>query len=393
MFYRLLLLALAAMAATPARADLGTIDDVAAATLLFPHFEVNPTAPNGVNTILTVQNTSASAGVVSVTLWTDYGIPTAKFNLYLTGYDTETLDLRAVLNRAPPVTADAGDDPTDQISPKGPISQDINFPGFNSLVSGGGSYFPRSLIAAHTGQASDEYFGGLCGARNYGDGIARGYVTMDDYNNQNNLRPDQPGYFSDIGFRNIWTGSYMVLEPARGRVYTDGAVAVEASPNDPLVSTPGNLTFYSRFNGSNASDRREPLPTAWAGRYASGRTDVDTWRDPGVSLAPFACGGAPLGLPSGQRAVIGYDGNGAVVGTPAGNLFPFVAGTTLGSSLSLNQPLGWLFVNLNPSAGVIRQSWMTFRQIPSSAPTNGRMGYSVPGIQLGNAAFGADPAN
>ena len=41
-------------------------------------------------------------------------------------YDTETLNLRDVLNRAPPITADAGDDPTDQISPKGPISQDIN---------------------------------------------------------------------------------------------------------------------------------------------------------------------------------------------------------------------------------------------------------------------------
>lgn len=393
MLRRTLAALLLAFTATPAFADLGTIDEVAAATLLFPHFEVNPNSSTGVNTILTLQNTSASAGVVNVTLWTDYGLPTAHFNIYMTGYDTETLNLRDVLNRAPPITADAGDDPTDQISPKGPISQDINFPGINTLVSGGGSNFSNSLIAAHTGQASIDFFGGLCGGRNYGDGIARGYVTMDDMNVQTQLRPGNVGYFQDTGTRNIWLGSYYLLEPARGRVYADTAVAIEGSNSDPLVTTPGNLTFYARFNGMDASDKREPLPTAWAGRYASGRTDIDTWRDPGVVVAPFACGGAPVGLPSGQRAVIGYDAAGAVVGTPGGNLFPFVAGTTAGSALALNQPLGWLFTNLNPSAGVIRQSWMSFRQIPSAAPTNGRMGYSVPGIQLGNAAFGADPAN
>lgn len=384
-----------ALFAVPATAKLGTIDQVPAATLLYPYFEVDTTSPQGVNTVLTLQNTSASAGLVNVTLWTDYGLPTMHFLVYLTGFDAETFNMRDLLNRSVPLTADAGDDPQDQISPKGPISQDINFPGTTGFREFGGA-FSHNIIAAHTGQASIDYFGGMCGARNFGDGIARGYVTIDDVNGQIDSTPADPNYVVDaglLGARNIYAGSYVVLDPAHGRVYADGAVPVEASYADPLVTTPGNITFYGRFHGMNAGDKREPLPTAWAGRFATDRTDMDSWRDPGVPLAPFACGGAPAGLPSGQHFVTGYAADGSVTGSPVGNLFPFVEGKTAGSALGLVQSVGWLFVNLNQSAGVIRQSWLSFRQIPSAAPTNGRMGYSVPGIQLGNAAYGDDPTN
>ncbi|HBL30141.1 MAG TPA: hypothetical protein DD490_25165, partial [Acidobacteria bacterium] len=50
------------------------------------------------------------------------------WDVYLTGYDVQTVNLRDILvSGILPRTASAGQDPTNTISPKGPISQDINF--------------------------------------------------------------------------------------------------------------------------------------------------------------------------------------------------------------------------------------------------------------------------
>jgi hypothetical protein len=116
-------------------AAIGTIDVVPAATLLFPHFEVDTTTSNRVSTVITIQNASATAVLANVVLWTDYGIPTRRFSVYLTGYDQEIIDLSDVFNRNfTPRTATAGQDPTNTISPKGPLSQDINFASCRDLL-------------------------------------------------------------------------------------------------------------------------------------------------------------------------------------------------------------------------------------------------------------------
>jgi hypothetical protein len=119
-----------ALAAIPgaASAEIGVIDRVPAATLLLPHFEVDVDDPNGITTLLSINNASATAILAHVTLWTDQGIPTLAFDVYLTGFDVQTLNLRDVFNGILPVTADSGADPSDTISPQGPLSQDINRP-------------------------------------------------------------------------------------------------------------------------------------------------------------------------------------------------------------------------------------------------------------------------
>ena len=124
MLARLLALVALSFYSMTAAAVIGTIDQVPGSTLLFPHFEVDTSSPQGVNTLLTVQNASASATMVNVVLWTDYGLPTANFNVYLTGYDQQVIDLGLVFRRVLPRTASDGQDPTDTISPQGPISQD-----------------------------------------------------------------------------------------------------------------------------------------------------------------------------------------------------------------------------------------------------------------------------
>src|SRR6476659_2952750 len=122
----LLLLPLVAL---PAAAEICTIDDVPAATLLLPYFEVDLNSQNGVQTLFSINNASASAAVAHVTVWTDWSIPTLDFDVYLTGCDVQTINVRDLFNGFVPITADAGADPGDHISHKGPLSQDINFPG------------------------------------------------------------------------------------------------------------------------------------------------------------------------------------------------------------------------------------------------------------------------
>ena len=113
--------------ASSAMAKVGAFDDEPAATLLVPYFEVDLNSPTGRSTVVSVRATSGTAGLTHVTLWTDQGVPVFGFNLYLTGYDVQTFDVRDVLNGALPATASDGQDPQDTISHQGPISQDINF--------------------------------------------------------------------------------------------------------------------------------------------------------------------------------------------------------------------------------------------------------------------------
>jgi hypothetical protein len=403
-FFALLLLAV------PTIARIGTIDVVPAATVLYPWFEVDPANPNGVNTLLTLQNASATAILAHVTLWTDYGIPTATFNIYLTGYDVETIDMYAVLQRVPPRTASAGQDPTDTISPHGPMSQDINFASCTGLLPDvQDSVLAPQIIAAHRGQEASDYFGGagFCGGHNYGDGRARGFVTIDTVNNCTPRKPGAVGYFingggGDATNQNVMLGDYVILDRPNDRVLADNAVHLEAAPGvggtvsyppDPVTAV-GAYTFYSRFAASGGHDNREPLPTAWAGRYSVSRTTIGYWRDPGVKPVPFACGGAPPFAPIDQRQIRAFGADGNVVAVNAGARFPRVSGVTPASGasgLGLTSALGWTFLNLNLPTNVVQQSWVSFQHVPPAAAVNAPTAYSVPGIQLGNAASGDNP--
>src|SRR5262245_37247920 len=168
-----------------ASAEICTIDDVPAATLLLPYFEVDLTNPGGVTTLFSINNASASAGVAHVTLWTDQSIPTLDFDVYLTGFDVQTINLRDifVFGNLPRTAAAGPDTGSDSISPHGALSQDINFPGSSGPCAAPytnpvlDNFRLTNLRAAHTGNNAPGY-GGCLGA-NYGDNIARGYVTVD----------------------------------------------------------------------------------------------------------------------------------------------------------------------------------------------------------------------
>ena len=132
---RVLVGCLLAVLAAPSFAVIGTVDDVPAATLLLPYFEVDLDNPEGVTTLMSINNASATAVLAHVVLWTDLSVHVLDFNIYLTGYDVQTINLRDIWSNGDlPITASAGQDPGDTISPQGPSSQDINFASCNGML-------------------------------------------------------------------------------------------------------------------------------------------------------------------------------------------------------------------------------------------------------------------
>src|SRR4029079_6179623 len=113
---------------SPAAAKTCAVDVVPAATLLLPYFEVDLKSPAGRTTLMSINNMSDRATLAHVVLWTDLGVPTLAFDVYLTGYDVQTLNLRDLFPGSLPATADAPRDFGDTVSPKGALSEDTGFP-------------------------------------------------------------------------------------------------------------------------------------------------------------------------------------------------------------------------------------------------------------------------
>jgi hypothetical protein len=386
-----LVAAVAAADAGPVAAELvptaARVANEPAATLLLPYFEVE--LPKkiggkrpGITTLFSINNASATAVLAHVTIWSDLAVPVTAFNVYLTGYDVQVIDLFQVLNGHLPRTASAGQDPGDTSSPldgisnKGVISQDINFASCNGQLP-----YPDPLPvasiehmrAALTGNPS-ALVGNLCAGRNYGEKkpIARGFVTVDTVSFCTLRFPTDPGYFVSGGFgdatnQNVLWGDYQHLNPAKKVGRGDALVHIQASAVDPESSLPGEYTFYGKHVFWTAADNRQPLSTQFAGRFVnvpkhpvfSGGTSVIVWRDPKVQQGYFNCGATPAFFPLNQTQIVVFDEQEnpelpmlpPIPPFPASDIVPFPAATQIvkigGPAFPVTTPSGWIFFNLD----------------------------------------------
>jgi hypothetical protein len=342
----------------PAGAVIGTIDDVPASTLLLPYFEVDLADSHGVNTIFTVNLAGAIAVLARVTVWSDLSVPVLGFNVYLTGYDSQVVDMRQVLQGNLPRTASDGQDPNDTISPQGEFSQDINFASCFVLP------YPKipstqlkGIRAALTGKFSSVH-GGCAGLPS--GNIARGYVTVDTVNACTTLSPADPGYFGAGGAgtatnQNILWGDYVFVSRKEKTARGDTLVHIESSSTDPETTTSGQYTFYGRYVNWTAADNREPLATNFAVRYTDDEpfddgTRLVVWRDSKVVQGPFACDTRPAWFPLAQESILAFDEQENPWALAASSR-PFPAETQRVKVGSKQLPLpfdkGWLFLNLN----------------------------------------------
>ncbi|AKU92743.1 hypothetical protein AKJ08_3130 [Vulgatibacter incomptus] len=356
---------------------IGVSDVAPAATLLVPHFEVDTVDPNGVNTQIRLVNLFASAVLVHATLWTDYGLPTHRFNVYLTGYDSSLVDLRWLFQKGlVDLTASTGQDPNDGISPKGDYSQDMNFASCTGQLPPArlSAAAIEDLVSAHTGKASPLRFDGKCAGAPHGDATARGYVTFDTVNNCTQRVPGDVGYFGNGGIgdatnQNYLSGTYTIIDRNQKVSVADTLVHVQASSTDSATTTAGRPTFYGKFVSWDASDNREPLGTAWQARFinnvapsslfgafADGKTSFVVWRESPEVLSAFTCGSVPTGFPLPVREILEFDEQEQVTALSTNlGTFPLVSQRVAitDPSLAAAYASGFISVDLRAPVGAV----------------------------------------
>lgn len=317
-------------------AELCTIDAVPAATLLLPYFEADLEAEpgKGVDTLFSVNNASATPTIAHVSVWSDWSQPVMDFDIFLTGYDVQSVSMHRVLALGElPVTADEQSDqgqdddrvtdPTsscdgtvDSCSPHGENPEwDGSFTGAGIGVAGVADcidifpFFVNPLLngsrqaevqAKLTGAPID----GACFGADHGGNIARGYVTIDNANACSLLFAADPGYFSDgvdpgiASNQNQLWGDYFIVDPFNE--FSRGSQLVHIEAEDDFDGGDTGYTFYRRYSSISGSvDNREPLGTTWGVRYLAGggfdQTSLTVWRDATITdidASGFVCGTA-----------------------------------------------------------------------------------------------------
>jgi hypothetical protein len=385
----------------PAIAEICTIDAVPASTLLVHYFEVN--LAGGQTTLFSINNASAAPTLAHVTLWTDWSVPTIDFDVYLTGFDVQSFNLRDFFTTGLlPQTA-----PNNAFSNQGLFSlPHVVFPGCAGNLPIGN--LPPILIElitqAHTG-APVTFFGGLCAGQNYGDNVARGYVTVDQVEACSTLFPNSPGYFGPggvAGNNNILWGDVFYVDPTNNFAQGETAVHVESAPAGFFV--PGDYTFYGRYVAFTAVDQREPLGTTFGTRFLSGAvfdsgTDVVCWRDAKQNTTPRVCNtGPPPPMPLSQTQTVLFDEEeNPEVPPPPPPISPLPPNienvvcpletqrVTVGSAaLPTTFDFGWVYLNLNTSTGSVvdpfAQAWVS-----AIMSAEGRYSIGLDAIQFDSA--------
>jgi len=337
----------AALWCDTAMGKIGTIDAVPAATLLLPYFEVDLSSSTGPTTVFTVINGGAAPVIAHICLWTDRGVPTYNFDVTLTGYDVQPVNLRDLFEKN---------------------AAGIDFSGV-----------PDRVIYSHTGQPVDPNAQPAeCAGRDFGDNHARGYVTIDTTNTNTTLFPGDPGYFVSGGNGiainlNVLWGEYSYIDLDNNFAQGEQMVHIEASSSDALVTTNGNYTFYGGLVGGDASDNREPLNTAWSVPYKTGGmdsegTDIIYWRDPKepVTASEGLCFPSTGLFPLANAETVVFDDaeNAQVIQNSF--VFPAVCGRLRVGDPDLQPAFdsGWIYFETDyPSSGTLfgtrGQSWVT----------------------------------
>jgi len=279
-------------------------------TLLIPYFEVDPSSANGKTTLISVNNGVDRPVLVRVVVWTDWGIPTLAFDIFLAEHDIQTINLRDMFNGHLPSTG-AGADlgayrSCDRLPPT------YGDPAFPAPIR-------NELMAFHSG--AQGAFTELCAGENWGDHVARGYVTVDAvwrcsgaewiYPNVTPANATLPYFVNHSGSSGVgrianqlW-GDVLYLEPEAN--VAQGTEAISLWADASLFDGSHIFTFYGRYSGWDGRDDRVPLPYRWHQRFMNGGllaggANMIVWRDTGsAAAAPVSCLTGPAWRP--MRAI------------------------------------------------------------------------------------------
>jgi hypothetical protein len=353
-----------------------------AATLLLPYFEVDLQNADQM-TLFTITNVSRYSQIAHVTLWTDWGFPVLTFNIFLAGYDVQSINLRDILISGM-VASPVGTGPTSVKSPLGALTSPANGgpdyanPNFKAAIECDAlpGVIPPAVMAAvrralTLGVAPDctTAVGGV-----HADAI--GYATVDLVGSCTTRLPSDALYYTtDLLFDNVLIGDYQQIGPhpsfevpsfdAGGNPMVHLRAVPEGGSAGSNVVTELPYTFYDRYTtaANRLLDRRQPLPSTFAARFIQGgpaafATTYTIWRE---GFGDGSCNSnLPLnGVPP-ITEIVRFDerDNPFVSNTPCNILctpnVPRLPATSSSSTDSSVYPAmltadvaGWMYLNLN----------------------------------------------
>jgi hypothetical protein len=357
-----------------------------AATLLLPYFEVDIDDAAGETTLFTITNVSNEDQIAHVTLWTDYSFPVIDFNIYLTGYDVQSINLFDIIERgliAP--DAGTGTDVTD----RGDFSVtngDLSLGACDRLPGQlDDAYIVRMQSAFIDGSVPD--LGTLAGCSDVGNphDNAVGYVTIDVADLCSTSLPTDPGYFTtEIRFDNVLIGDYQQVNSGEDFAQGNPMVHIRAIPEGGEPGEPAIInfdrTFYSRYQSGGVLDRRQPLPSIFAARWIEGgagdfQTFFKIWREGQTDFADAnACGEWDNNVTVAAEIVTFDEAENAVGDVPDSRVSPPIStvftlpetSLTSVSDGSIYPQLdngavgGWIYLNLDndDADGFASQNWV-----------------------------------
>ncbi len=337
-----------------------------AATLLFPYFEVDLGDPLGVGTLLAINNGIATSTIARLVMWTDWGIPTLAFDIFLKPFDTETINVGDLFSGNLPSTGAGSDlssflgcDKDPPTYPQPALSADQQL----------------QLVADHLGLAGPTL---ACGGSPQPDQVARGYITVDVVagcsgrsagNPGMTPRNSEDGYFFEggefgtaIAFNALW-GDIIYVDFNDNSAQGSEAVPIWANPE--RFEGTDRFTFYGRFSNWDGRDERVPLPSVWDQRFLNGGpfaggADLIVWRDPGVDISRVPCGLRPIVFPLPDRTLVfDLDGNTVLLGDD--DNFPLATQRVSVGSLAIPFDFGWMQIQLGAQFGLdpgASQAWV-----------------------------------
>jgi hypothetical protein len=378
-----------------------------AATLLLPYFEVDLAATGEQTTLFTITNVSRYSQIAHVTLWTDWGFPVLTFNIFLAGYDVQSINLKDILVRGI-VASPVGTGPTTVKSPLGALTSPPSGPGyanpnFKAVIDCDAlpGSIPQTFMAAVRSALTTGVYppGGLAPCSNAVGGQhanAIGYATIDIVGSCTSRLPSDPLYYTtDLLFDNVLIGDYQQIGPhpsfasaefdAGGNPMVHIRAIPEGGAAGSNVATELPYTFYDRYTpaANRILDRRQPLPSTFAARFIQGgvaafATNYTIWRE---GFGDGSCN-ARLSLNSALAIaeIVRFDEHdNPVVPFPCNALcpspsLPTLPATSSSSTASATYPTingadvgGWMYLNLN-NTGSTGYS-VTTRSVVGDVPT------------------------
>jgi len=272
-----------------------------AATLLLPYFEVDLANAAGPTTLFTITNVSQLPQIAHCTIWTDWSFPVLDFNIFLTGYDVQSINLYDIIQRGkiaePGTTSNSDEGRRSLLNTANPL---LDITNCDRLAVNIRQPLLGDLQTALTTGRVSGCSGKIGGAHVH----AIGYLTVDLAESCNTSLPTDAGYFTTrVLYDNVLIGDFQQVDSINNFAQGNPMVHIRAIPEGgPPGGDVTNFerTFYSRYQSGGTADRRQPLPSTFAARWISGgSTSFDTsfkiWRE-GTTGAGVGCSVTPNGV-------------------------------------------------------------------------------------------------